>query len=479
MPLPDTVLKSTIPSMCLYGSQRLAAETLCERVSASAGCTILTGAAGTGKTLTLMMFSAEASDLCTLLPLTSPEQVSAGIEAVVRGLVTDVIGDSLESLEDISEVLADLGRPLTVVIDNALSWPDATLTEIVEKLSSAPTIRLVLADRSAIVARAESLGAELADVLTLTSFDQSAIADFVKDRLQIAGHSPDRCMSEHSIDRIIHYTRGLPHLTALLCAKAVPTADEAPDFFLTPEHIGECAGQLHLAEREDLLGTASAGHLSHQSAVHGPFSYAITACLGGLACLLVLVGADTGNTELTEIPPAILAEAEITPSLLPDPPVSADQIGDIIAREITEAPIAEPEFGITIADPIITEIIVTAADGIEDIDATYTMLLPEGAVETSLAQLDPVQTASVDQLLDLADDHMKALRLTVPSDRNALSVYKTVLEIEPENERAIAGVRAIRDSFVIWGKKRWFSNVGRKPANTCGGPGMYHLATRL
>jgi hypothetical protein len=157
MPLPDTVLKSTIPSMCLYGSQRLAAETLCERVAASAGCTILTGAAGTGKTLTLMMFSAEASELCTLLALTSPEQVNAGIEAYVRGQVADVIGNSLESLEDISEVLADLGRPLTVVIDNALSWPDATLTEIVENLGSAPTIRLVLADRSAIVARAESL----------------------------------------------------------------------------------------------------------------------------------------------------------------------------------------------------------------------------------------------------------------------------------------------------------------------------------
>ncbi|MDQ3563292.1 MAG: serine/threonine protein kinase [Pseudomonadota bacterium] len=55
---------------------------------------------------------------------------------------------------------------------------------------------------------------------------------------------------------------------------------------------------------------------------------------------------------------------------------------------------------------------------------------------------------SVAKLLALAGDDVAAYRLTTPQDNNALAKYRQVLRVEPQNQKAIRGLRAIVAKYV-------------------------------
>ncbi|MGH8523084.1 MAG: hypothetical protein ACREXY_02335, partial [Gammaproteobacteria bacterium] len=55
---------------------------------------------------------------------------------------------------------------------------------------------------------------------------------------------------------------------------------------------------------------------------------------------------------------------------------------------------------------------------------------------------------SVAKLLALAGDDVAAYRLTTPQGNNALAKYRQVLQVEPENQQAVRGLRAIVAKYV-------------------------------
>ena len=56
--------------------------------------------------------------------------------------------------------------------------------------------------------------------------------------------------------------------------------------------------------------------------------------------------------------------------------------------------------------------------------------------------------AEVTRLLDEAEDDLEALRLTTPPGNNAWEKYQRILELEPENEGAIAGKARVVESYM-------------------------------
>ncbi|MEM7467695.1 MAG: serine/threonine-protein kinase, partial [Pseudomonadota bacterium] len=57
------------------------------------------------------------------------------------------------------------------------------------------------------------------------------------------------------------------------------------------------------------------------------------------------------------------------------------------------------------------------------------------------------KAASISELLTAADKDLAAVRLASPRNRNAYDRYKKVLELDPDNEQAKAGIRAVADKY--------------------------------
>ena len=64
------------------------------------------------------------------------------------------------------------------------------------------------------------------------------------------------------------------------------------------------------------------------------------------------------------------------------------------------------------------------------------------------------QQAQIAELLAVAEEHMQALRLTIPINNSALSVYKQVLALDPTNQQARAGLQRIADKYLELARQR-------------------------
>jgi tetratricopeptide (TPR) repeat protein len=64
--------------------------------------------------------------------------------------------------------------------------------------------------------------------------------------------------------------------------------------------------------------------------------------------------------------------------------------------------------------------------------------------------LTPVQDKQLQiaRLLDEARQDFKALRLTTPPKDNALEKYQQILALDPDNQEAREGIRALADKYV-------------------------------
>ncbi len=65
---------------------------------------------------------------------------------------------------------------------------------------------------------------------------------------------------------------------------------------------------------------------------------------------------------------------------------------------------------------------------------------------------DPV-TQRIEGLLSGARQQEAEERLTTPAGDNALETYRKILQTTPEHEKALAGVRRIKDQYLLWGKE--------------------------
>ena len=84
-----------------------------------------------------------------------------------------------------------------------------------------------------------------------------------------------------------------------------------------------------------------------------------------------------------------------------------------------------------------------------DITAAETPLEPQNKI-SAIAQKENTITA----LLNLAKLQMENKKLTSPASDNSLDTYRMVLQLDPNNKEAAAGVESIRVRYLIWAEQQ-------------------------
>lgn len=69
------------------------------------------------------------------------------------------------------------------------------------------------------------------------------------------------------------------------------------------------------------------------------------------------------------------------------------------------------------------------------------------------ASLNSQKGNTIHALLNLAQTQIKSDKLTTPASDNAVDTYRMVLQLDPENESARAGIESIRVRYLIWAEK--------------------------
>ena len=82
-------------------------------------------------------------------------------------------------------------------------------------------------------------------------------------------------------------------------------------------------------------------------------------------------------------------------------------------------------------------------------------LVDNGSLEippVDLTVLATEQQDRIQQLLATAAEHLQQKRLTSPRAGNAYLTYQQVLELDPENEAALAGIEDIANTYLLWAR---------------------------
>lgn len=84
----------------------------------------------------------------------------------------------------------------------------------------------------------------------------------------------------------------------------------------------------------------------------------------------------------------------------------------------------------------------------------YLQSIDSSVLPAYATQLTPENESKVDSLMRSADANERAGRLVYPSSSNAVFAYRTILEIDPGNERADLGLKIIAARLVEQGKEK-------------------------
>ncbi|MGR8948363.1 MAG: hypothetical protein ACU84Q_09970, partial [Gammaproteobacteria bacterium] len=90
---------------------------------------------------------------------------------------------------------------------------------------------------------------------------------------------------------------------------------------------------------------------------------------------------------------------------------------------------------------------ISALAGIEQLGQRAKELAAQLEAQQKTVQQQKSKAASIAELLDLADKDLAAVRLASPKNRNAYDRYKEVLALDPDNERAQAGIESVADKY--------------------------------
>jgi len=143
-------------------------------------------------------------------------------------------------------------------------------------------------------------------------------------------------------------------------------------------------------------------------------------------------------------------------------PDAAAFIGDLerLERELTQpAPTVRPavspmettaprESAPTTTTKTVTLVIDRKRTALYALGVVLVLSVAGGWWWTSRSTLDPQTLRTVQLLIEKAQRHVDASRLTAPAGDNAVEFYREVLALDPENEQALAGIDAVLGRLV-------------------------------
>jgi len=234
---------------------------LLEGVRQHRGLLILTGAAGTGKTLLLRKLAQEAPAQIKFVSYYSAHLDFDDLLAVICDQL-GIIGhgrERMHKLKILKEHLhgyAEQGMEVALLIDEAHLLSGDTLSRLLTlsrlRIREKPLLQLVLSGAPMLeemLAQWQPLHAPLAKAVRvrLEPLSASDVAEFIYRQLQDAGErAPETLFQAAVVERIAGYTKGIPRLINMLCERALLLAQLDGQTTLSAALIDEAAEGLML-----------------------------------------------------------------------------------------------------------------------------------------------------------------------------------------------------------------------------------------
>tara|TARA_R110001599_G_scaffold185680_1_gene379922 strand:+ start:5725 stop:7092 length:1368 start_codon:yes stop_codon:yes gene_type:complete len=73
---------------------------------------------------------------------------------------------------------------------------------------------------------------------------------------------------------------------------------------------------------------------------------------------------------------------------------------------------------------------------------------PQSSKNSAIVSLSPEKTAKIEKLYKVAETYKRIGRFVSPAGSNAFDAYKIILSIDPQNQKALAGLELTRDAMV-------------------------------
>ncbi|EIJ42223.1 hypothetical protein BegalDRAFT_1327 [Beggiatoa alba B18LD] len=86
----------------------------------------------------------------------------------------------------------------------------------------------------------------------------------------------------------------------------------------------------------------------------------------------------------------------------------------------------------------------------QEVNAIVSTPIETSQTVTAEEPPQPAITVSVPELLEICQGHMEAKRLLTGKSGTALACYKEVLQLEPRNPQALAGIEKIAQQYQVW-----------------------------
>ena len=239
-----------------HGSHQEALNVLLVALRAGEGFIKVTGEVGTGKTLLCRkLLKVLDGDVVTAYlpnPFLNPTALRMALAEELGVAFARNIGQH-RLLKLITERLVELSgarKRVVLLLDEAQAMPDESL-EALRLLTNLETekrklMQVVLFGQPELDARLarrslRQLRQRIAFSYRLDPLSRRTLGEYVRHRLQVAGHQDSTLFSDAAIRRLHRSSGGIPRLVNLLCHKALMAAYGAGDSKVGARHVGRAA----------------------------------------------------------------------------------------------------------------------------------------------------------------------------------------------------------------------------------------------
>jgi general secretion pathway protein A len=239
---------------------REALVTLHYGIEARKGFVIITGEAGTGKTTLLRMLMHNLDSAIQTAFIFNPR---LSFTALLRFILSDLgvassAKDRLKLTEQLNSHLIEQlkkGQTVALLVDEAQALSDELLEEL-RLLSNLETdreklIQIVLMGQPELERKLDDPGLrQLKQRVTLRCrllpLSQQEVGLYIASRLKTAGYEGKELFAPEAVEKITHYSNGIPRLVNVICDNALVIASAASKKRVSAEMIEEVACDLKL-----------------------------------------------------------------------------------------------------------------------------------------------------------------------------------------------------------------------------------------
>jgi len=279
---------------------RLLAATLLASLDQPEGICLLSGPAGSGKTLLLRQL---ISDLDPQVPtallwnanLEYPDFLAAVTSQLSEDLPDGLSAQPMVTIELCARQALAEGRHPVLVVDEAHGLPDSVIEHMPEladlRIDGRQALALVLAVEDTCRAQlTERLGPELVgSELVVEPMDPEQVRSYVLHRLRVAGYHGPGLFTDAALDRLSQVAGGVPRLVNMIAGKSLFLAYLGNEPQVGAELVDEVAGELWRPVGEPPHALVESSLLDLLATDSGATA--------------VLPGAGTGAAETRQVPP--------------------------------------------------------------------------------------------------------------------------------------------------------------------------------